>query len=1052
MVDQTQIENALRAVNPSVRLVRERHLLRMERELLDLAARRPADRDAPHRIDRQFAADLDLFPVAVTAGQERELLLFSAPRDRQLADDSVGDVLRHYWERLFAEAVAEKCRGAVGEFGAANRWEKLGPTVEREAEFLLKTTRKVPDDPTPEELYAAFAAEFARTFHFRPSALSAVFPMADRETVLAVIGADADLLQLLAATRPAGASDPRDIPLTHFPPPATKPAEHPHRADGYAKAADRAAALGNDAKAAILREKAALASSSGAARHYKAARESLAEHLVPRLANVLGWNADTRAAWVAALQPLLLPAAIGTWSEGAKALYDLQKVAIDLERELYAVDPASWLRSLGRRPMVRKLTLGRDVILLLHLKRVERHLAHTPLPEANRDALYRLLADEICVIDARVRGEIGPKMMAVFDRVGFVPTNPAEAVAREKVVQELLDLACERGQIRLGHLRDAVARNRLKMRDLAGPGEFFGGDVLLRADAELDRELDGVYVRGEVYLRAIQRGSALAFGTRTGRALSLFVFGPVIAAFLAVEFAKYIAHELVTVYRFLRSFVTYQDDPMVIVEGEDGEVYPAWTSELAAQAKHGIEIGPASLTAVAIVAVVVLGLIHSPPFRRAFGQGLLWVWRAVVWVVSLPVTIWRSPPAMAVRRNRKYRWVARRLGLAVTLTAGTALFLWLFGASAGRIARFSGFTFAITALFVNSWVGRWFTEETTEVLSETWRRVRVNFLANVLGWIVWLFSELLAAIDRMLYAVDEWLRFRAGQSKPSLWLKVIVGVIWFPIAYILRFVIYLFIEPQINPVKHFPVVTVSHKLLLPLIPTLAPTVAEAFTMSYDKAFGVLTVIIGCIPGMFGFIAWELKENWRLYAANRPKRLGPVSLGHHGESMRGLLRPGFHSGTIPAYFKKVRAAVRHADERGQPAAVGKYLDGLHHVEHAIQMFIERELVAVLHRAHGWERLHLEAGHARLSLQCVEVEVVARDFPKRPAVFSFTHKGGVISGRVTEPGFTTDLTPDLKEAWDTAAVGLLAMAAVEVPPEDNRVEWSEWTTFWAKREAK
>ena len=46
-----------------------------------------------------------------------------------------------------------------------------------------------------------------------------------------------------------------------------------------------------------------------------------------------------------------------------------------------------------------------------------------------------------------------------------------------------------------------------------------------------------------------------------------------------------------------------------------------------------------------------------------------------------------------------------------------------------------------------------------------------------------------------------------------------------------------------------------------------------------------------IPGIFGFLAWELKENWRLYAANRPPRLKPVVLGHHGETMRGLLRPG-----------------------------------------------------------------------------------------------------------------------------------------------------------------
>ncbi len=1042
----TLIEAPLRAVNPAVRLVRERHRRRVVRELVERGGRQPAHPDAAVRVDRQWAADEDLLPTAATAGHDAELVLLSDPHDRLIADDPPGDILRHYWEYLFATTVEERCRGAVGEGGVEARWEKLGPVLRRDAEFLLTAEHRVPDAPSGEELYAAFAALFARTFCFRPSALTAVFPTADRRAVLAVLGADVDVLALFAETRPAGAADPRDVPLTHVPPEAAKPRERPHLADRYAARADRAAAVHNDARAAILREKAALASGTGAARHYKAARESVTDHLVPRLGRVLNWSADTRDRWATALQPLLLPAALGAWPAGAKALYDLQKVAVDLERDVYAVDPGGWLRGLGRRPLLRKLTLGRQVILLLHLKRVERHLTNTPLPEANRLALGELLHDEIEVVETTVRGEIGSKMLAVFDRVGFVPANPPEAVARDKVVQELLDIACARGQIRLGHLRDAVARNGLKLRDLSGPVELLGGDALLRADAELDRQLDGVYVRGEVYLRTIQRGSALAFGTRTGRAACLYLLGPVIAAFLTVEFAKYIAHELAALYGFIRSLVRHRDEELVPVEGGGGEAF------VAPAAGHGITVGPASLIAVGVLAVVALGLIHSPPFRAAVWRGVTLVWRLVVWVVSLPFTVWRSATAVAFRRHPTYRWVARRLGLAIVCGGGAAVFLWLFGASPGRVLRFSGFAFAIVALFVNSWVGRWFTEETEEVLSDTWRRVRVNLLPNLFAWVVWVFRELLAALDRMLYVVDEWLRFRGGQSKPSLVLKVAASLVWFPVAYVLRFVIYLFIEPQINPVKHFPVVTVSHKLLLPLIPTLAPTVATALQMSYDKAFGLLTVVVGGIPGVFGFIAWELKENWRLYAANRPRRLHPVPLGHHGETMRGLLRPGFHSGTVPALYKKLRAAVRHAAWTGEPAKGGKPLDGLHHVEGAVKAFVERELVPLQQRADGWERLTVAAGRAHLGLQSVSVEVVAGEFPNRPAVFTFTHRDGVVTGDVTEPGFTTELTAAQRDAWDTAAVGFRAMAAVPIPDADDRVEWSAWTAFWAARAAR
>ncbi len=45
--------------------------------------------------------------------------------------------------------------------------------------------------------------------------------------------------------------------------------------------------------------------------------------------------------------------------------------------------------------------------------------------------------------------------------------------------------------------------------------------------------------------------------------------------------------------------------------------------------------------------------------------------------------------------------------------------------------------------------------------------------------------------------------------------KAGLGLFWFFVAYVLRFAVNVLIEPQINPIKHFPVVTVSHKLLLP---------------------------------------------------------------------------------------------------------------------------------------------------------------------------------------------------------------------------------------------
>src|SRR5262249_45947598 len=159
------------------------------------------------------------------------------------------------------------------------------------------------------------------------------------------------------------------------------------------------------------------------------------------------------------------------------------------------------------------------------------------------------------------------------------------------------------------------------------------------------------------------------------------------------------------------------------------------------------------------------------------------------------------------------------------------------------------------------------------------------------------FKRFLEAVDRFLYAVDEWLRFRTGEGRLTLVWKTIAGILWGGVAYVLRFVLILFIEPQINPIKHFPVVTISHKLLLPTIPAVTEVLIQSFGISTVAAGTLATVIVGKIPGVFGFLVWELKENWRLYRANRPATLRPDVIGHHGETLPRLLKPGFHSGTL-----------------------------------------------------------------------------------------------------------------------------------------------------------
>ncbi len=59
---------------------------------------------------------------------------------------------------------------------------------------------------------------------------------------------------------------------------------------------------------------------------------------------------------------------------------------------------------------------------------------------------------------------------------------------------------------------------------------------MLRADRKLATALDGVYRRGEFYLRWMQRLSSLGFGTGVGRFLTRFAVVPFGGAFVTLAF------------------------------------------------------------------------------------------------------------------------------------------------------------------------------------------------------------------------------------------------------------------------------------------------------------------------------------------------------------------------------------------------------------------------------------------------------------------------------------------------------------------------------------
>src|SRR5262249_29710883 len=154
----------------------------------------------------------------------------------------------------------------------------------------------------------------------------------------------------------------------------------------------------------------------------------------------------------------------------------------------------------------------------------------------------------------------------------------------------------------------------------------------------------------------------------------------------------------------------------------------------------------------------------------------------------------------------------------------------------------------------------------------------------------------------------------------------------------------------------FPVVTVAHKLLLPFSPQLLRLFERPLSALGPVVAGAIAGTTAfLLPGVFGFLVWEFKENWKLYRASRARILRPARVGHHGETVSALLVPGFHSGTIPKVFARLRRAAQRAESSSSDslgvaqranASHGRFREALQELEEALTRFVERELVALL----------------------------------------------------------------------------------------------------------
>ena len=560
-------------------------------------------------------------------------------------------------------------------------------------------------------------------------------------------------------------------------------------------------------------------------------------------------------------------------------------------------------------------------------------------------------------------------------------------------------------------MRNALARNRLKLPDVSGLYEFISGDPLIRANRLLALRLDGVYRRGEIYMRGLQRLSSIAFGTSIGRFVTLWFLLPFLGAYLLLEGSAHL--------------VEMVDDVISWASGETAHrnAFGSVAGGPALAVAKDPDLGRTFLTTTPMIlctTLLILALIQLPLLRRRSAIAA----RTIFY--DIPIFVIRSSLVQRLVDNAVTRYVVWYL-LTPLIVAGlsyAAFRIWGMGRDiSGLIA--GGLAFLTGTLFRTPW-GQGWEEHFNHRLTQFWRIVSVNFLLGIFTLIFRIFQTILEWLMRGMYAVDEALRFREGEGSISLVFKLLFGPIWFFISYVIRFAWNLLVEPQINPIKHFPVVTVSHKLLVPLIPDLA------------SAFHVppltMTGMVAGVPGIFGFLAWELRENWKLYRANQSATLDPVIVGSHGEKMRGLLRPGFHSGIVP----KTYAKWRWADARQRQRRAAKLHHQLEHVADAIHHLVDRELIELLKGSQRWRKLPLELEKVLIATNSVRVVLKIEGRQQRLIIWLEEREGWLI-GSLLDAGWREQLATWQRAAFDDALVGFYKLVGVHLIREEAAARW-------------
>lgn len=1110
-----ELRRALSRADASAYLVEGRVIRRVIREQFGFAKLSGA---IPHTesqvvaaIDVRHLAHPDELGLTTFSDLPERCLLISQPDEGELEQWPLQELLQQVWRRLFHAQIdrelVRKCQSKLKRSDIQERIAGIGQVEFDEAHFVLRSEHRLIDPDSRIEAWRELIALYCELRRFEPDLLAVWFPsLADRPQLQALLSRDIDADEIFKRTKLYGATQPDLTPhVARDEASLVSARRHWTLGNGITQSdrayvrllrrRDRSNERGNTVAAivnAIMASQRAASPDKQASAIEKARND--VQFLTDRLRRAINFPEEDTENWNLSLWELATNSVHGFWNSEKRLLYDLQKVCLDHERVTYKVDLVKWIVSRGKRPLRRPLTSLREVTMAKHLASAASRLVYVRLSGIERERLTQLLHNAARLAEEQMRARMRPALRQTLLDVELKPKSVPEQVAFDKLIEDSLDCIASRGYLTMGYLRDAISKNDLKLPDLKELKELYLGDHLLRADDRLDVAMDGVYLRGEFYLRWLQITSSVFFGWHFGRITTQFLIIPFGGAVVIVEGFTHIVDlfnsrgaATANTETVAGDSISPRDFPVepvatisnasfragdntetvknnrsedIVTESDEKTTEEVPTQEgstVEAKGASGTEprekilVTPRSaddarnqivdrqmemLPSILIIGFLLMFLIHVVQFRRWFFRTVSSIWRLTRKIlIDLPLKIIRLPIVQTLLRNRTFVRIRRIVLMpgAVSLVSTRTVPWLLIGQSLSW-----WWTVGIAILFsmaINSRLGQDAQELTAEWVGNAWYKLRARVVMAVFDWIIDTFRMVLNFVERFLYAVDEWLRFHSDEGWLSIVAKAFLGVIWSFVAFLIRIYVNLLIEPTLHPVKHFPVVTVAHKMFLPVILIIEHNMRDTLTPYLGLAIAgpVTWFNIVFLPGIFGFLVWELKENWRLYEANRKNSLAPVAVGSHGETVARLLRPGFHSGTLPKLFRRLRR-LEHQEasfRRFSSRRAGR--DQLEHVEKAIRSFVEREFISLLKTCLVWKDSDLLCGHIHGASNSFYVELECRRLGSGAVRLLFQEQSGWVVASVPDAGWLRSASMDQLKSFQNALQGFYRKSGIDMVRE-------------------